>query len=146
MPDHIHAILTISDPDSPCHPADMNANFTIAKGTAPQSLSSVIQSYKSVATRKINSAQENRGSRIWHRNYYEHVIRNEYELDKIREYIENNPFHPEAENVWWATSMYEQSLAHQFIFAFCKGEASGIQAVLYRPTQFPEASPHRVVA
>lgn len=30
--------------------------------------------------------------RIWQRNYYEHIIRNEKELDKIREYIKLNPF------------------------------------------------------
>ncbi|ODS32916.1 MAG: hypothetical protein SCARUB_01968 [Candidatus Scalindua rubra] len=28
---------------------------------------------------------------MWQRNYYEHVIRNEQELNKIREYIINNP-------------------------------------------------------
>ncbi len=30
--------------------------------------------------------------RLWQRNYYEHVIRNEESLNKIREYIVNNPF------------------------------------------------------
>ena len=29
--------------------------------------------------------------RVWQRNYYEHVIRNEDELGKIREYIATNP-------------------------------------------------------
>jgi hypothetical protein len=28
---------------------------------------------------------------LWQRNYYEHVIRNDRELDKIREYIATNP-------------------------------------------------------
>jgi hypothetical protein len=28
---------------------------------------------------------------VWQRNYYEHVIRNENELARIREYIANNP-------------------------------------------------------
>lgn len=31
------------------------------------------------------------GARLWQPNYYEHVIRSEKALDKIREYIENNP-------------------------------------------------------
>jgi hypothetical protein len=34
--------------------------------------------------------------KFWQRNYYEHVIRNEYALLKIREYIQNNPL---AENI-----------------------------------------------
>ena len=29
--------------------------------------------------------------KLWQRNYYEHIIRNEDELNRIREYIENNP-------------------------------------------------------
>ncbi len=100
MPDHIHAIMSISDHDSANLTADLAANFTIVRGTPTQSLSSVIQYYKSISTRKINSALDTRGSRVWHRNYYEHVIRNENELGKIREYIENNPFHPVEEDVW----------------------------------------------
>ncbi|MGH7871799.1 MAG: transposase, partial [Candidatus Binatia bacterium] len=49
---------------------------------------------------------------LWQRNYYEHVIRNEESLNRIREYIVNNPIQwdvdrenpavitPEAENAW----------------------------------------------
>jgi len=29
--------------------------------------------------------------KLWQRNYYEHIIRNPGELDKIREYIVTNP-------------------------------------------------------
>ena len=29
--------------------------------------------------------------RLWQRNYWEHVIRNELDLARIREYIQNNP-------------------------------------------------------
>jgi hypothetical protein len=28
---------------------------------------------------------------VWQRNYYEHIIRDDRELDRIREYIANNP-------------------------------------------------------
>jgi REP element-mobilizing transposase RayT len=31
------------------------------------------------------------GKKIWQRNYYDHIIRNETSLNKIREYIRNNP-------------------------------------------------------
>jgi putative transposase len=31
------------------------------------------------------------GTPIWQRNYYEHIVRNEAELTRIREYIVNNP-------------------------------------------------------
>jgi REP element-mobilizing transposase RayT len=29
--------------------------------------------------------------KLWQRNYYEHIIRNEDELNLIREYIQHNP-------------------------------------------------------
>ena len=32
------------------------------------------------------------GHPLWQRNYYEHVIRNETDLDEIREYIRKQPF------------------------------------------------------
>ena len=30
--------------------------------------------------------------KIWQRNYHEHIIRNDNELEKIREFIVNNPY------------------------------------------------------
>ena len=40
---------------------------------------------------------------IWHRNYYEHVIRNEPDLLRIQEYIINNPVNwlTDPENRQW---------------------------------------------
>ena len=29
--------------------------------------------------------------RLWQRNYYEHILRNENEMSRLREYIRNNP-------------------------------------------------------
>lgn len=39
-------------------------------------------------------------SSVWQRNYYEHVIRDEKSLDRIREYIATNPlrWHLDREN------------------------------------------------
>jgi len=35
--------------------------------------------------------QRNYYEKLWQRNYYEHIIRDENELNRIREYIINNP-------------------------------------------------------
>ncbi len=53
------------------------------------SLSTIIGSFKSSVTKNIrkNSNIYN----VWQRNYYEHIIRNENELEKIRYYININP-------------------------------------------------------
>ncbi len=47
-------------------------------------LPELVRTLKALVTR-------NTGVKFWQRNYYEHVIRNETALFKIREYIENNP-------------------------------------------------------
>jgi putative transposase len=53
-------------------------------------LSKVVQAFKSITTLRLKR-QGFKGERFWQRNYYEHVIRGLKELEKIREYIQNNP-------------------------------------------------------
>ena len=56
----------------------------------------MIQWFKTMTTNdylrnvKMNHWQPVKG-RLWQRNYYEHIIRNETSLQNIREYIVNNP-------------------------------------------------------
>jgi hypothetical protein len=40
---------------------------------------------------KINEVRGTPGAKVWQRGYYEHVIRNEESLSRIREYIVTNP-------------------------------------------------------
>ncbi|MCK4401692.1 transposase, partial [bacterium] len=39
----------------------------------------------------INDNNLNVSGKIWQRSFYDHIIRNDKSLDKIREYISNNP-------------------------------------------------------
>jgi len=55
------------------------------------SLPSIIRTYKAAVTREINRVCNTSSSKIWQRNYYEHVIRDERDLNRIREYIQTNP-------------------------------------------------------
>jgi len=57
----------------------------------PNSLPTIIRSFKSAVTKRINSLRQTPGARLWQRNYYEHVIRNETDLNDIRQYILDNP-------------------------------------------------------
>ena len=50
----------------------------------------IIQAFKSLTTLKVKK-QGYTGKRFWQPNYYEHVIRNEKALNKIRQYVINNP-------------------------------------------------------
>jgi len=54
-----------------------------------QTLGKIIRFYKAKITRLFHDRGFN--NFVWQRNYYEHIIRNEDELNKIREYIQNNP-------------------------------------------------------
>ncbi|MHB2148647.1 transposase [Calditrichota bacterium LG25] len=64
---------------------------SLPRGTLPGSLSAIIQNYCNVTTRKINRIRRTPGARLWQRNYWEHIIRDENELNRIRQYIKNNP-------------------------------------------------------
>lgn len=89
MPNHIHGIVVIKN--------DMNT--VGAHGRAPlqglyrppRSLGSLIAGFKSATTKQINVLRESPGLPVWQRNYYEHVIRHELELNRIREYVLDNP-------------------------------------------------------
>ncbi len=132
MPNHFHGIIQIvNEPrrDMACHvpPATKTNNKIPIREFGkpiPGSLSTIIGSFKSAVTKRINelstkpvgtrrvvsphATSQNIASpthpskqtlntfpaiekRLWQKNYYEHIIRNEYELFRIREYIINNP-------------------------------------------------------
>ena len=89
MPNHFHGILTIVDNcRGTVHRAPTLERF--GKPTSG-SLPTIVRYFKSVVTRRINELRSTPNTPIWHRNYYEHVIRNEDDLAEIREYITNNP-------------------------------------------------------
>jgi len=60
-------------------------------GPKPKSIGSLIAGYKSTTTKQINLLNNSPGNPVWHRNYYEHIIRNDTSYEKISEYIMNNP-------------------------------------------------------
>lgn len=56
----------------------------------------VIQWFKTMTTNEYIRGVKQSGwvpfpGRLWQRNYYEHIVRNENEMSRIREYIKNNP-------------------------------------------------------
>jgi len=57
----------------------------------PRSLGSFIAGFKCAATGRANERRAAPGARLWQRNYYEHIIRDERELETIRHYIRANP-------------------------------------------------------
>jgi len=63
---------------------------------APARLGDVVGAFKSLATVGYISGVKAKGwpefrGRLWQRNYYEHIIRDETALDRVRRYIDDNP-------------------------------------------------------
>ena len=79
---------------------------------AQHGLSEIIRAFKTFSARHINEARHTPGGPVWQRNYFEHVIRDEESLNRIRQYILDNParwqfdrenpavISPESEAAW----------------------------------------------
>ena len=90
MPNHIHGIIIIND-------------HVTCRGevTSPlSSLCNIIAWFKYQSTKHINKIHQTPGVRLWQRNYFERIIRNEKIYNRIIKYITNNPimWDPDKEN------------------------------------------------
>ena len=63
----------------------------LPRGPKPASLGAIIAQFKSRVTKRIWKFPELNNTPIWQRNYYEHVIRNQTDLQNKTDYIEANP-------------------------------------------------------
>ena len=103
-PNHVHGIIMLADDGGGV--IDVGAGFKPALGVvagpnsvraglnpAPtrRGLPEIIRGFKTFSARRINELRDTSGAPVWQRNYYEHVVRGENELSRIREYILNNP-------------------------------------------------------
>ena len=104
MPNHVHGILIITDDHAGRGTAaseeDSNPSSTRRAPTregfgqpVPGSIPTILRSYKSAVTLRVNRLRDGPNHPVWQRNYYEHVIRNDGEHERIHEYILGNPRH-----------------------------------------------------
>jgi len=95
MPNHFHGVIV-----------NVGADLRVCPGNAPDvyktgehigsPLRAVVQWFKTMTTNEYIRGVKQYGwsrfnGRLWQRNYYEHIVRDENELNRIREYIVNNP-------------------------------------------------------
>jgi putative transposase len=74
-------------------------------GTLPGTVGRIVQAFKSISTNEYTVGVKNLGwppfpGKLWQRNYWEHIIRNEMELNRIKEYILNNPTQWESDKLY----------------------------------------------
>jgi putative transposase len=101
MPNHMHGIVVITDPDTDGGVMGGFGGFVGGMHASPlhdnryrlrsRSLGSIVGSYKSAVTKRINTARQTPGAPVWQREYYDRVVRDDREMDRIRRYIRNNP-------------------------------------------------------
>ncbi|HCE68289.1 MAG: hypothetical protein A2X82_18700 [Geobacteraceae bacterium GWC2_55_20] len=96
MPNHFHGIIMIHGRDTPRgYPLCGYPDFEPSGKWEQPSLGEIVGSFKSLCVngwlKVIKEENINARGRFWQENYYEHVIRNEEEMDRIRQYIANNP-------------------------------------------------------
>jgi len=100
MPNHIHGIIVLVGAAPRGRPDDViddRPDSGQPRGVAPTlSLPDVVHRFKTMTTKRYTDGVKQSGwppfrGRLWQRNYYEHIIRNDESLDRIREYILNNP-------------------------------------------------------
>ncbi len=105
MPNHIHGIVWIvgdmvGGPRSLAPPPQPKTSGVDPNNVTPGSLGAIIRAFKSAVTKRINALRGTPGAPVWQRNDYEHIIRNDDALNRIREYIETNSlrWHLDREN------------------------------------------------
>lgn len=87
MPNHMHGIIVINNIGS--SRGEVISPLQISEQCP--TLGKIIAYFKYQSTKHINQIRKIPGIKLWQRNYYEHVIRNENDLYRIRQYIEDNP-------------------------------------------------------
>jgi len=103
MPNHIHGIVGIkefgdfvethSNINDFGHPHGRDTVYRVSTdrkfgGLKPKSLSSIINTFKGAASRQCH---KDNFDFQWQPNYYEHIIKDEADLSRIKEYIAQNP-------------------------------------------------------
>ncbi|MFP4393564.1 MAG: transposase [Desulfohalobiaceae bacterium] len=99
MPNHLHGIVIIHPKDTPggasgarpSSPETSESARSKPKSLAKKSLGAMIAGVKSAVTKRQKLLNKCLYHPVWQRNYYEHIIRNESDLNMIREYISSNP-------------------------------------------------------
>jgi REP element-mobilizing transposase RayT len=84
MPNHVHIILVLVG-------TPFLASAVPDTQKRVPTLGTVIGAYKSGVTRRIRETSREPERRVWQGRYHDHIIRSEADLNRIREYVLNNP-------------------------------------------------------
>lgn len=110
MPNHMHGIIVIIDERRGTAEGVPNSNPSLTRRAPTDeriekfgkpvkgSIPTLIRSYKSAVALRINLMRGTKGLPVWQSNYYEHVIRDEKDLQAKYDYIMGNPLNWENDD------------------------------------------------
>jgi REP-associated tyrosine transposase len=83
MPNHLHGIIILGDEkEGWSSPAPTERRIA---------LSTVVGAFKTISAKRINEIRATPGAAVWQRSFYERIVRSDDELQRIRQYIADNP-------------------------------------------------------
>jgi REP element-mobilizing transposase RayT len=111
MPDHFHAIVSLGvrrddvyiDDAENVLPETMRYNHDVtrkgsehvlrerSRGPETHSLGALVAGFKAAVTSRIRRECPHIRGKVWHRNYWDRIIHDDYQLEAVRRYIRNNP-------------------------------------------------------
>ncbi len=83
MPNHFHAIAILDQGN-----VDRFENLSLRND---HDLPEIVRGFKTWSARRVNEHEGKTGTPLWQRSFYDHIIRDDKDLESIREYIVNNP-------------------------------------------------------
>jgi len=109
MPNHVHGIIVLPESIAALGigcAAQYDRGAALLAAQAPTcipTLSDIVGAFKSLTTVEYVRGVKTKGwpsfrEHLWQRSYYEHVIRDERDLNRIRQYIDENPLRWELDN------------------------------------------------
>lgn len=101
MPNHLHGVLTLTGrggsraaptrDGGPTRPRTVPSRDDAPTTPRRKPIGQLIGAFKTVSTKQINLQRKTPGGMVWQRNFWERVVRDATELDRIRVYIRDNP-------------------------------------------------------
>jgi Transposase and inactivated derivatives len=108
MPNHVHGIIFITtkrrgevvspydNPNNNIQDAHIDDTFNLGRETLPprkRTLGQIVAYFKYQSTKEMNHIETDKAiTKFWQRNYYEHIIRDEKDLQNKSNYIQANPW------------------------------------------------------
>jgi REP element-mobilizing transposase RayT len=107
MPNHIHGIMIIDNNDGNGNgnvetgfkPVSTNTTNNTGNTNKQHGLFEFVRALKTFSSRRINEFRNSPGAPVWQSRFHDRIVRDENELNRIREYIQNNPINWETDDL-----------------------------------------------